>query len=172
MNGWIKLYRSILYHPHLGRDHVAKNTFITLLLLVDHETGVWKGGRFQLARFTGLYPSTQYDALIRLKGWQMIDIKPGKRYSTYTIVNWHEYQAHPNTLAVKRSTLRPPLFKEVRSKKKDFIDPLGETKDPFREELSDAERTRGREALSQLRDELSSKGVLDEKDAEGRENVE
>ena len=97
-------------------------------MLVDRKTGIWEGGRFQLAEKCGLKPTTTYATLKRLKKHKMMTLSSNNKYSTISIVNWHKYQGNgdstdDNTMTTRRQqddTLT--RSKEVKNKriKKDF----------------------------------------------------
>jgi len=91
-NGWVKLHRKIIDNDFLKRDTNAFKVFITLLLLVDRKTGVWEGGRFQLAEHCGLKPTTTYGASMRLVKAKMMTLRSNNKYSTYIVSNWESYQ--------------------------------------------------------------------------------
>lgn len=90
--GWIKLHRKILDNPFLYKDGTARYVFITLLLLVDRETGEWSGGRKQLAGHCRFNEKTVYSAISRLKRQHVISTSSAGSWTTFSICKWHEYQ--------------------------------------------------------------------------------
>lgn len=107
----------MLDNDFLNRDHTAKIVFITLLLLVDRKTGVWEGGRFQLAEHCGLKPTTSYAASMRLVKAKMMTLSSNNKYSTYSVSNWLKYQGNDdNNDDNKMTTTRQQNDTLTRSK--------------------------------------------------------
>lgn len=96
MNGWIKLHRKTLKNPIFRHDKTAWHVFETLLIVVDHQTGQWDGGRYQLSGLCELKPTTTYKALKRLENAKMVTLKPNNRYTIISICKWFEYQVDNN----------------------------------------------------------------------------
>lgn len=117
MDGWIKLHRKILDNQFLKRDTNAFKVFAYLLLLVDRKTGIWSGGRFQLAEYCGLKPTTSYAASMRLVKAKMMTLVSNNKFSTYSISNWYLYQCNnDNTDDNKMTTRRQQDDTLTRSK--------------------------------------------------------
>lgn len=95
--GWLKFHRKIMRNPIWLRDRTAWHLFETLMMLVDHKTGIWQGGRMQLTTYSGINPNTVYNALKRLQLAKMITLSANTRYSTISICKWNEYQGTVNT---------------------------------------------------------------------------
>lgn len=99
-DGWIRLYRTTIDNKIFQKDQTAWHVFETLLLLCDKETGIWEGGRFQLAEMCNIKPSTLYKALVRLNVSKMLTLSSNNRYTAIGIVNWAVFQesgTHPRT---------------------------------------------------------------------------
>jgi len=96
----------MLDNDFLKRDHNAKIVFITLLLLVDRKTGIWEGGRFQLAEHCGLKPTTFYAASARLIKAKMMTLRSNNKYSTYLVSNWSKYQGNGDSSDDNKMTTR------------------------------------------------------------------
>lgn len=94
--GYIKLHRSLVDHEIYSSDPTAAFLFITLLMLVDNQTGSYDGGRHMLAKKLKLKPTTCYQALKRLERCTMVELTVNARYTQITVVNWHLYQRSMN----------------------------------------------------------------------------
>lgn len=94
--GYIKLHRSLVDHEIYSSDPTAAFLFITLLMLVDSDTGSYDGGRHMLAKRLKLKPTTCYQALKRLERCTMVELSVNARYTQITVVNWHLYQRSMN----------------------------------------------------------------------------
>lgn len=90
--GWIKLHRKILDNRMLANDSSSFTIFVALLLMVQHTDGSYDTGRFGLARFLHMNPSTVYKALKRLEAQGMITLQPNAKYTVITVCNWDQYQ--------------------------------------------------------------------------------
>jgi hypothetical protein len=115
--GWVKLHRKLLDNPALIHDKTAFVVFVSLLLLVDRETGELNIGRNKLGALLDVNPSTLYSCIRKLSKNGMISVTVINRaYSTYCIRNWDEYQQPVNN----SSTTRQHLYKkeELRIKNK------------------------------------------------------
>ena len=105
MDGWLKLYRSIL-DSAVFQDAEILKVWIWLLCNVafeQHDTicygkvihlkpGQIATGRKKIAQCTDLNENKVYRALNALKSLGNIEIKATNRYSIITIVNWDKYQ--------------------------------------------------------------------------------
>lgn len=105
MDGWLKLYRSIL-DSAVFQDAEVLKVWIWLLCNVafeQHDTicygkvihlkpGQIATGRKKIAQCTDLNENKVYRALNALKSLGNIEIKATNRYSIITIVNWYKYQ--------------------------------------------------------------------------------
>ena len=105
MDGWLKLYRSIL-DSAVFQDAEILKVWIWLLCNVafeQHDTicygkvihlkpGQIATGRKKIAQCTDLNENKVYRALTVLKSLGNIEIKSTNRYSIITIVNWDKYQ--------------------------------------------------------------------------------
>ena len=105
--GFIKLHRVLSEHP-IKTDGSALLVFIDLLMNAEWKDGkriffkkeqisLKRGqltlGRYQLAKNTGLKPSTAWGALQRLSTkYQITDIQTDTKYSLITILNYNRYQ--------------------------------------------------------------------------------
>ena len=122
MEGWVKLHRKILDNQFLKKDTNAFKVFAYLLLLVDRKTGIWSGGRFQLAEYCGLNPSTIYRVSKRLENAKMVTLTANNKFSTYLISNWQTYQGDANSTSNNQRTTSEQQAntltrsKELRSK--------------------------------------------------------
>lgn len=96
-SGWIPLWRKSLQNEVRRFDHTAWYVFETLLMLCDHDSGTWKGGRKQLAAICGLNHNTTYSAIKRLKKHKMITLSSNTNYSTISICNLDKYSINGNT---------------------------------------------------------------------------
>lgn len=118
VNGWVKLHRKSLDNAVFKHDPTAWRVFEALLLLAD-KNGTWSGGRDQLALTTGFKPTTCYQAVLRLKKAQMVDITSNNRFSVYHICKWEEYQAHDDSSVDNQmTTKRQPNDTLIRIKNK------------------------------------------------------
>ena len=105
MDGWLKLYRSIL-DSAVFQDAEVLKVWIWLLCNVafeQHDTicygkvihlkpGQIATGRKKIAQCTDLNETKVYRALIVLKSLGNIEIKATNKYSIITVVNWEKYQ--------------------------------------------------------------------------------
>lgn len=105
MDGWLKLYRSIL-DSAVFQDAEILKVWIWLLCNVafeQHDTvcygkvihlkpGQIATGRKKIAQCTDLNENKVYRALTALKSLGNIEIKSTNKYSIITIVNWDKYQ--------------------------------------------------------------------------------
>lgn len=105
MDGWLKLYRSIL-DSAVFQDAEILKVWIWLLCNVafeQHDTicygkvitlkpGQIATGRKKIAQCTGLNENKVYRALNALKSLGNIEIKATNKYSIITVVNWDKYQ--------------------------------------------------------------------------------
>lgn len=101
--GYIKLHRRLLEHP-IYDDPTAAFLFITLLLLADRTTGAYNGGRFVLAKKTGVPPITCYKALKRLERYTMVKLTVYARYTQITVVNFDVWQSSVNAGETRGNT--------------------------------------------------------------------
>lgn len=134
-SGYVKLHRSLLDNSLFFKDKNATYVFITLLLLVDRETGTYRGGRFKLASITGIKPRTIYDVCKRLATHTMITCNPHADYTEITVVNWKKYQdAHtPDERQTNATHTQLNTIQEVRSKNKEVPIRKEEFKTYFKE---------------------------------------
>ena len=105
MDGWLKLYRSIL-DSAVFQDAEVLKVWIWLLCNVafeQHDTicygkvinlkpGQIATGRKKIAQCTDLNETKVYRALTALKSLGNIEIKSTNKYSIITVVNWDKYQ--------------------------------------------------------------------------------
>lgn len=105
MDGWLKLYRSIL-DSAVFQDAEVLKVWIWLLCNVafeQHDTicygkvihlkpGQIATGRKKIAQCTDLNENKVYRALTALKSLGNIEIKSTNKYSIITVVNWEKYQ--------------------------------------------------------------------------------
>lgn len=105
MDGWLKLYRSIL-DSAVFQDAEILKVWIWLLCNVafeQHDTicygkvitlkpGQIATGRKKIAQCTDLNENKVYRALNALKSLGNIEIKATNKYSIITVVNWDKYQ--------------------------------------------------------------------------------
>ena len=105
MDGWLKLYRSIL-DSAVFQDAEVLKVWIWLLCNVafeQHDTicygkvihlkpGQIATGRKKIAQCTDLSENKVYRALTALKSLGNIEIKSTNKYSIITVVNWEKYQ--------------------------------------------------------------------------------
>lgn len=105
MDGWLKLYRSIL-DSAVFQDAEVLKVWIWLLCSVafeQHDTicygkvihlkpGQIATGRKKIAQCTDLNETKVYRALTALKSLGNIEIKATNKYSIITVVNWDKYQ--------------------------------------------------------------------------------
>lgn len=105
MDGWLKLYRSIL-DSAVFQDAEVLKVWIWLLCNVafeQHDTicygkvihlkpGQIATGRKKIAQCTDLNETKVYRALTAIKSLGNIEIKATNKYSIITVVNWDKYQ--------------------------------------------------------------------------------
>lgn len=105
MDGWLKLYRSIL-DSAVFQDAEILKVWIWLICNVafeQHDTicygkvitikpGQIATGRKKIAQCTDLNENKVYRALTTLKSLGNIEIKATNKYSIITVVNWDKYQ--------------------------------------------------------------------------------
>ena len=105
MDGWLKLYRSIL-DSAVFQDAEILKVWIWLLCSVSFEqhdiiccgkvihlkSGQIATGRKKIAQCTDLNETKVYRALTALKSLGNIEIKATNKYSIITVVNWDKYQ--------------------------------------------------------------------------------
>lgn len=121
-SGYVKLHRSLLANPLFQRDPQAAFVFMTLLMLVDRNTGVYIGGRYRLAALTGLKPMTCYRKLKRLQSETMVKLKCNARFTEITLINWDKYQQGETQVKRKTNASETQMYtkQEVRSKTKEL----------------------------------------------------
>ena len=90
-DGWVRLHRKLIDNE-MFRDVNATHLFITLLMVVDRQTGTWSGGRFQLSGISGLKDSAVYRALRRLSARRMVVAQANNKFTTISVCNWTRYQ--------------------------------------------------------------------------------
>lgn len=125
--GWVKLWRKIEDHP-IMQDPNAMLVFIDLLVSADRRTGQVVTGRYMRSLKLNMKPSTWRDALMRLKRWEMADIKADSTKSIISICNWSKYQAtddreadyvsdsNPTATRQQPDTIQEIKNKELRNK--------------------------------------------------------
>lgn len=125
--GWIKLHRKLLEDLEIKYDQAAFRVFVTLLLLVDKNTGSWDGGREQLATHCGLHPLAVYRATKRLEKMRKVNRKVNSKFTVYYICNWATYQAGGEQLGEQQVNNKCTTSehsnnnKELRIKNKEII---------------------------------------------------
>ena len=106
-DGWVPLWRKSIKNKVRRHDPSAWRLFETLLLIVDHKTGKWDGGRYQLSDLDGsLKPATSYKALLRLQTAKMVTLSSNNKYTTISICNWERYSGFGNTSSNNKVTTR------------------------------------------------------------------
>lgn len=119
MEGWVKLHRKLLNNKELLRDHTALTVFVWLLLRADRKTGTVETGRFVAAHDLGMNPNTFYKALTRLRNRKMVTQSSNNRFTTISIVKWHDYQASGNSAGNNKVTTgeqQSNTIQEVKNK--------------------------------------------------------
>lgn len=109
--GWVKLHRKILENPDLNSAS-SFTVFVTLLLLVDRNTGCWAGGRKQLSSLSNLHESTVYRTLRRLEKCKMVTLRANTNYSEICICNWDKYQGDRTLRANNKRTIAEHSYKK------------------------------------------------------------
>lgn len=116
-DGWIKVYRSLLYSEIFQNEKLLK-IFIWCLLKANHkENKVMLGkrsiavkrgqfifGRAKAAEELNIAPSTVWDYMKVLEDKKTIKIKSNNKYSLVTIENWRLYQKINKTSDNKLTT--------------------------------------------------------------------
>lgn len=124
MSGWIKLHRKIKENPifansdmfklwalclikatHKEHDQLVGNQMVKLL------PGEFVTGRHELASEFNegvkpsekVSPSTVWRYMKNFEKWQMLNIKPGNKFSVISITNWFEYQQSEQQVNSKRT---------------------------------------------------------------------
>lgn len=122
-DGWVRLHRKSINNKMYKYDPTAWRLFNHLLLIADWETGVWSGGRFQLADQLNEKSITTYKALKRLEKAKMVTLVSNNKYTDIYICNWSDYQTDSNnksnnkvTTGEQQSNNKVTLYKEIRNK--------------------------------------------------------
>jgi hypothetical protein len=113
LEGWIKLYRSLLNWEWIGSpNHLV--VFIHMLLRANFKGTSWRGedinpgqlltGRMQLSQWTGLSEMKIRTVLKDFRASQEITIKTTKNYSIITILKWDTYQGDIQEITNKQPT--------------------------------------------------------------------
>lgn len=142
-NGWVRVYRK-MENWEWYQDSVMVHLFIHLLLLANHEQGVWQGvdiqrgqlvtGRKALNRQTGIKESLLRLRLRKLEKSKEITIKRTNKYSIITIVNYELYQKKQEKLTNKDDTNEPNTnqqlttnknIKNIKNKEDKYYDDVG-----------------------------------------------
>ena len=106
MNGWIKLYRSLLKNPFMCSADVL-GTWVYILLNVSYqpEDAVFEGKRITLQPGQGIFKFTEmahilgvtrtrmYRVIGLLESEKQIEKQSSPRNSLVTVVNWQKYQS-------------------------------------------------------------------------------
>ncbi len=90
--GYVKLWRKITDNPFLMHDNNAFLVFVKLMVLVDRRTGSYSTGRFALAAYMNMNPSTLYKVLLRLEDNRLVSLASNNKYTVISISNWGKYQ--------------------------------------------------------------------------------
>lgn len=115
--GWIKLHRKILENPIIKKANYL-SLWIILLLKANHKDNkmIWNNsfivikegqfitGREELARQSGIKPTTVERILKYLENGHQIEQQKTTKYRLITIVNWKEHQKVDSTSDNKRTT--------------------------------------------------------------------
>jgi hypothetical protein len=110
MEGYIKLYRSLLDNPMVNKSDYA-SLWIHLLLMANHKettfifnnkketlkAGQLITGRKKLSKITGVSQSQVYKILKYLEMEQQIEQQSNSHFTTITILNWDKYQGNGTT---------------------------------------------------------------------------
>lgn len=117
MNGWIKLHRKVLDNDAMFR---SGNTFplLCVLLLLADRNGRVTVGRYQLARWLKMKPSTVYLGLQRLQNMNTIQLKPNNKMTVVYICNWDTYQSKAD-IKVTTKQQQPDTIQERRIENKE-----------------------------------------------------
>lgn len=92
--GFIKLHRSLLEDDSLFRSAETFKVWVWILLSVDWKTGTLSCGRYQIAQWLKIKPSTVYQTLKRLQMQQRINMNCNNKATTIEVLNWSKYQAN------------------------------------------------------------------------------
>ena len=133
MDGWLKLYRSIL-DSAVFQDAEILKVWIWLLCNVafeQHDTicygkvitlkpGQIATGRKKIAQCTDLNENKVYRALNTLKSLGNIEIKATNKYSIITVVNWDKYQEEngKRTTSEQQNNSRPTTEEQQGNNKR------------------------------------------------------
>ena len=145
MDGWLKLYRSIL-DSAVFQDAEVLKVWIWLICnvafeqhdticygkVIDLKPGQIATGRKKIAQCTDLNENKVYRALTTLKSLGNIEIKATNKYSIITVVNWDKYQDETvkrtsseqqnnsrTTTDEQQSNSKPTQHKNVKNGKKE-----------------------------------------------------
>lgn len=151
LNGYIKLFRKILYWEWYNKS-VIKDVFLHLLLLASFTEKKWRGivikegqaviGTQKLADDLGFTRQQVRTALKKLEESGEITKDTTNKYTLITIVNWREYQGYNKDLSDTSTqsltskkpisnhqlTCNQPQLKNIKNNKKEEND-----KDSFRD---------------------------------------
>lgn len=97
--GFVPLWRKSLNNEVRRHDKTAWYVFETLLLICDYRTGIWSGGRFQLAELCCMKPTTLYKCIKRLEKRKMVTLSSNNKYTVITICKVKEYSAYSNNVS-------------------------------------------------------------------------
>jgi hypothetical protein len=92
--GWVRYYRSILFHPLLEHDNTCFIVFTKLLLYVDRNTGTCTTGRKRLGMITNLKDTTAWQALKRLEKAGMVTLSTTTTFTRVIVDNWQKFQSN------------------------------------------------------------------------------
>lgn len=130
-NGWIKLYRSLMYDPvWTSANAEQKVVLVTILLLASHEPRqwVWMGQKFELqpgqfvtsldslSRKAGVSIRSVRSAIARFEKLNFLTNKSTKTGRLISIVNWSTYQG-PHRVPDKASDKEPTKTRQLSIKK-------------------------------------------------------
>lgn len=115
MNGWIKLFRTIL-HWEWYKDSKTLHVFIHLLLIANHEDRRWRGflvrrgcvitSYRKISMATGVSVRSVRTALNRLQSTQELTAKTTNKFTLISIRNYDRYQEVFSTTDTQNDT--PP----------------------------------------------------------------
>lgn len=181
--GWVKLHRQMLDNAFLRHDVNARVVFITLLLMCDQRTGTGTFGRNVLAYYSGLKPTTAYNAFLRLKKAKMVTQSSNNKFTSFHICSWQKFQSSndssdDNEMTTRRQ--RDDTLQERRIKKKNiyksndlveikkiydlFIQAF--EKNPNTYKLTDKRKTKIRQRLKDAGYEMLAKAIKNTAESE------
>lgn len=89
---WVRLWRKTIDNPIWKGDRTAWKIFEYFLLRADYKTGKWTIDYRTMSEFLNIPRSTLHKSIRKLKKHKMVDDMVNEHNTTFSILNWEEYQ--------------------------------------------------------------------------------